>query len=257
MRRKLILIISDGGNGANRLPGVRVDEENYLNFFKSPEGGAWMEDEMIVYDHDNFAIPVLHDIDLTPRMNHTPIEYYLIVFCGHGFTDEQGRINLCVRPNHYVLLDELKATVEHARYLIIVDCCRTVERLNEARIADEMQVFAANEEARHGAYAERCRNLYNERLGLTPENAHMVLLSSSLGEPAGENPQYGGCYSYILLQSAKEKIGTPEERQDVYPIDRIHQLAEQEVISLSRDAQHPVILDSFESENRFPFVVVP
>lgn len=36
MRRKLYLIISDGG-GNTPLRGVHIDKDNFLNFFKSPE----------------------------------------------------------------------------------------------------------------------------------------------------------------------------------------------------------------------------
>ena len=39
MVRKLLLIISDGG-GNSPLRGVHIDKKNFLNFFKSPEGGA-------------------------------------------------------------------------------------------------------------------------------------------------------------------------------------------------------------------------
>lgn len=46
---KLYLIISDGGGNAP-LRGVHIDKENFLNFFKSPEGGAWKDDEISVFD---------------------------------------------------------------------------------------------------------------------------------------------------------------------------------------------------------------
>ena len=54
MRRKLYLIISDGGGNAP-LRGVHIDKDNFLNFFKSPEGGAWKDDEISVFDKNNFV----------------------------------------------------------------------------------------------------------------------------------------------------------------------------------------------------------
>ena len=53
MRRKLYLIISDGG-GNTPLRGVHIDKDNFLNFFKAPEGGAWKDDEILVFEN-NFS----------------------------------------------------------------------------------------------------------------------------------------------------------------------------------------------------------
>ena len=55
MRRKLYLIISDGG-GNTPLRGVHIDKENFLNFFKAPEGGAWKDDEIMVFDNNDFDL---------------------------------------------------------------------------------------------------------------------------------------------------------------------------------------------------------
>ena len=51
MKRRAILIFNDGGP-SNYLPGVKVDKANYLKFLKSPEGGAWEDSEIKVYDND-------------------------------------------------------------------------------------------------------------------------------------------------------------------------------------------------------------
>ena len=60
MRRKLYLIISDGG-GNTPLRGVHIDKDNFLNFFKSPEGGAWKDDEILVFENNNFDILKIND----------------------------------------------------------------------------------------------------------------------------------------------------------------------------------------------------
>lgn len=54
MKRKAILIFNDGGP-ENYLPGVSIDKSNYLNFLKSPEGGAWDDSEICV--KDNSGLP--------------------------------------------------------------------------------------------------------------------------------------------------------------------------------------------------------
>lgn len=77
MRRKLYLIISDGGGNAP-LRGVHIDKENFLNFFKSPEGGAWKDDEILVFENNDFDLDIIKINDLTARINKKPIDFYLI-----------------------------------------------------------------------------------------------------------------------------------------------------------------------------------
>lgn len=79
MVRKLLLIISDGG-GNSPLRGVHIDKEIFLNFFKSPEGGAWKDEEINVFDENNFDLQILKATDLTARLEKQPGDFYLIVF---------------------------------------------------------------------------------------------------------------------------------------------------------------------------------
>lgn len=68
MVRKLLLIISDGG-GNSPLRGVHIDKKNFLNFFKSPEGGAWKDEEINVFDENNFDLQILKATDLAARLD--------------------------------------------------------------------------------------------------------------------------------------------------------------------------------------------
>lgn len=120
MRRTLYLIISDGGGNAP-LRGVHIDKENFLNFFKSPEGGAWKDDEISVFDKNNFYLEALKINDLTARVNKHPIDFYLIVFCDHGFTDQNHQIFFEVRQDFKLNLDDLLGAVARSRCLVIAD----------------------------------------------------------------------------------------------------------------------------------------
>lgn len=259
MNRKLILIISDGG-GNSPLKGVHKDKDNYLDFFKSPEGGAWMDDEIKVYDHNDFYLDALRVLDLNARLTK-PIEYYLIVYCGHGYTDEQSRIHLEVRPDCDLLLDDLQATVARSRYLIISDSCRAVVRLKEGGRINH-RVFSAGDVARQSAYADLCRDYYNEKVAQTPQNMHMVLFADSFSETAGETKN-GGYYSYALMESAREAKIDANNKQKLYAcsysysVDDIHQMAAQKVRNQTHDTQHPEIVENSRNANRLPFVVVP
>lgn len=261
MNRKLVLIISDGG-GNNPLRGVHLDKDNYLNFFKSPEGGAWKDEEILVYDNNNFDIVLLQTISLNARMEQHPIEYFLIVYCGHGFTDQNGNILFQVRTDCDLKLDDLLEAVGKTRCLVIADSCRAVYRLNEGGRIGDMRLFSTSDDARRSVYADLCRTVYNERLAETPATMQMVLFSNSFGETADENGN-GGLYSYAMLKAAKAEINRIHNLQQhdadshVIDVDTIHAAATHEVEQQTHQRQHPDVFLNSRSPARFPFVVVP
>lgn len=204
MRRKLYLIISDGG-GNSPLRGVHIDKENFLNFFKSPEGGAWKDDEIQVFENNNFDLDILRISDLNARVDEKPIDFYFIVYCGHGFTDQHNQIHFEVRPDECLKLDDLLGAVAQSRCLVIADSCRAIYHLQEGgRIAD-LRMFSTSEDARNSAYADLCREMYNDLIEATPSTMRVVYFSNSYGETADENSRDGGVYSHELLAAAKRK----------------------------------------------------
>lgn len=262
MRRKLYLIISDGG-GNTPLRGVHIDKDNFLNFFKSPVGGAWKDDEISVFDKNNFYLEALKINDLTARVNKHPIDFYLIVFCGHGYTDQNHQIIFEVRQDFQLTLDDLLGAVARSRCLVIADSCRAIYHLQEGgRIAD-VRLFSTSEDARNSVYAKICRDWYNYLIELTPPTMRFVCFSNSYGETADEDSRDGGVYCHELLTMAKRK---KEEFQNLQQhninsyyatIDEIHAEAADMVVKKTFDRQHPEILKSCRSLARFPFVVVP
>lgn len=262
MVRKLLLIISDGG-GNSPLHGVHIDKENFLNFFKSPEGGAWKDEEIHVFDENNFDLQILKVIDLTARLYKQPVDFYLIVFCGHGFTDENNQIHFEVRPNTSLRLEDLLSTVANSRCLVIADSCRSLYRLQEGgRIANQ-RLFSTIDEARNVAYAKICRDWYNYLIELTPSTMQLVYFSNSYNETADENPRDGGVYCHELLTTTKRKINEihnlqKQDGESYYVfIDDIHQEATATVINKTKGRQHPEIYLNSRSKARFPFIVVP
>ena len=204
MRRKLYLIISDGG-GNSPLRGVHIDKENFLNFFKSPEGGAWKDDEILVFENNDFDLDILRINDLNARVDEKPIDFYFIVYCGHGFTDQHKQINFEVRPDNYLNLNDLLGAVAQSRCLVIADSCRAIYHLQEGgRIAD-LRMFSTSEVARNSVYADLCRETYNNLIEATPTTMQVVYFSNSYGETADENSRDGGVYSHELLAAAKRK----------------------------------------------------
>ena len=262
MRRKLYLIISDGG-GNTPLRGVHIDKDNFLNFFKSPEGGAWKDDEILVFENNNFDLDFLRINDLNARVEEKPIDFYLIVYCGHGFTDQHKQINFEVRPDNYLNLNDLLGAVAQSRCLVIADSCRAIYHLQEGgRIAD-LRMFSTSEVARNSVYADLCRKMYNDMIEATPSTMQVVYFSNSYGETADENSRNGGVYSHELLAAAKRQIiefrALQQHNCNSYyaTIDEIHAEAAGMVVNKTHSRQHPDIYLNSRSRARLPFVVVP
>lgn len=262
MVRKLLLIISDGG-GNSPLRGVHIDKKNFLNFFKSPEGGAWKDEEINVFDENNFDLQILKATDLAARLDKQPVDFYLIVFCGHGFTDKNNQIHFEVRPNTSLKLADLLSTVARSRCLVIADSCRAIYRLQEGgRIANQ-RLFSTSAEARNSRYAELCHTMYNDLIKSTPSTMQLVYFSNSYNETADENPRDGGVYCHELLTATKRKINEihnvqkHDSKSYFVSIDEIHQEAAAIVINKTNSRQHPEIYLNCRSKARFPFIVVP
>lgn len=262
MRRKLYLIISDGG-GNTPLRGVHIDKENFLNFFKSPEGGAWKDDEILVFENNDFDLNILEINDLNARVDKKPIDFYLIVYCGHGFTDQHKQIYFDIRPDKDLKLNDLLGAVAKSRCLVIADSCRAIYHLQEGgRIAD-VRLFSTSEDARNSVYADLCRNMYNDLIEATPSTMQVVYFSNSDNETANENPRVGGFYSHELLAAAKRQIiefrALQQHNCNSYyaTIDEIHAEAAGIVVNKTHGRQHPDIYLNSRSRARLPFVVVP
>ena len=262
MRRKLYLIISDGG-GNTPLRGVHIDKDNFLNFFKSPEGGAWKDDEILVFENNDFDLNILRINDLNARVDEKPIDFYLIVYCGHGFTDQNHHIIFEVRQDFQLNLDDLLGAVAQSRCLVIADSCRAIYHLQDGgRIAD-LRMFSTSEDARTSAYADLCREMYNNLIEATPPKMQVVYFSNSYGETADENPRDGGVYSHELLAAAKRQIiefrALQQHNCNSYyaTIDEIHAEAAGMVMNKTHNRQHPEIYLDCRSKARLPFVVVP
>lgn len=262
MRRKLYLIISDGG-GNTPLRGVHIDKDNFLNFFKSPEGGAWKDDEILVFENNDFDLDIIKINDLNARIDKKPIDFYLIVYCGHGFTDQHNQIYFQVRPDEHLQLNDLLGAVAKSRCLVIADSCRAKCHLREGgRIAD-LRMFSTSEDARNSVYADLCRKMYNDLIEATPSTMQVVYFSNSYGETADENSRDGGVYCNELLTAAKRKREEFETFQrhnsnSYYAtIDEIHAEAAGMVVNKTHGRQHPEIYLNSRSRARLPFVVVP
>lgn len=261
IKRQLILVI-DHGPEDDKLKGVDIDEGNYLAFFKSPEGGAWDDDEIKVY-HDNFDIKPFSDLNKLRILRGTSFDYYLIVFCGHGSETPNHIIKFELKPGMLSTLNDIQSAVGASRCLFIADSCRYIERRGEG---GQLVCFSAVTESANiniETYREQCRNLYNDLIMSMPEGTFVAGLAASSGEFANESSIKGGFYSHSLITAAcdmrdeiqnlhKKNIGI---KIPACPFSDVHQRAYNQVVAMN-NRQHPELL-SPRRVITFPFVVVP
>jgi hypothetical protein len=93
LTRIAFLFGAPGGNGNQFLSGVKPDLTNVKRFLLSPNGGAWREEEIIVFNDITYAMAIML------RQNRHA-DFTLVYFSGHGFCDEIGNRMLCLQDTN-------------------------------------------------------------------------------------------------------------------------------------------------------------
>lgn len=207
MNRKAIIIESSNVAGESDLPGARVDQKNWFSFLKSELGGAWEDNEITILNN-----PLPTKVDSLLEENKE--KYCFVAFSGHGC---EGSVVLNERfkdyPIHLLKPRGPKGT-------LIVDSCRGVETAvqynfsakqilfegaNRGRgvVANSRQGVLTNFAAKASTVLNRSAHSSLWRLALGQSKTGIVeMLACSKGEAAGEDPNAGGYYTSLLLQSA-------------------------------------------------------
>lgn len=254
MKRKAILIFNDGGP-SNYLPGVKIDKANYLKFLKSPEGGAWEDSEIKVYDNDCSKELLLNYIN-TFRLAEQ-IGYWLIIFSGHGYVNSQGETILELSPDRECSVNEIKKATQYSRRLLIADSCRKVYHAITDSLKRELKLFS--DTTANSTYRQRCKDLYLNQLEKVYSDSFNAAYAAEYNQYANDDDTTGGYYSSELLKAASTMIEGRKAsyRSDDYvvPFKNVHKIAKEAVEAKSHGAQVPVTegywLDTI------PFVVVP
>lgn len=252
MNRKLILIANEGDE-RDYLPGVSIDMKNYHDFFIRPEGGAWNEDKEIHSFIDTSSATFLHDY-IMMEIEFQKIEYFMIVFCGHGYVNANNDTVLCMKDRSEVTVSQLKTWVRYTPCTLIADCCRMKDIIDSAQLIEE-SLFSDSCVHLDG---EACKLAYNRCLGLLPSGTFYEAYSTRIGETAGDTDTVGGVYSYNLLKRADEEkqrllAGRLQNGDNVASLAQVHDEACPEVVKMRTGRQHPC---RSENTDRVPFVVI-
>lgn len=262
MKRTLILI-ANTGTPDNPAYGARKDIEDYESFFRSNEGGAWEEHEIITFcstDAKPLNKFVLSRIIQECKKNGT--EYFIIVFCGHGGATTNGETFFELSPREICKIGELKAILYPSKYILIVDCCRGIEMLKEGGRMPLIRTFCQNKSS--NSYREFCRDCYNRIIAKASPSAYTICYAAALDETAQDlGRKHGGLFSQKLLDFVSLKI--PVLRQKVFDngayckynslSDCVKSVADS-VAQKSKNQQHPQC-ECKGGKDELPFIVCP
>lgn len=262
MNRRLIIITNDGGKEAF-LAGVSVDRQCYINYFTSPEGGAWERNEMFT-PNTNTCSPAMLYLYMLRQEALRHVDYWLIVFCGHGGATPDGKTFFCFQNGKNCFEEQIFKFSIRSRILLIADSCRSLPECREGGTL-EQRIYCCESVGSDEHYRNLCRTVYNAKVSQVPLNSITRGYASAFTECADEfNDGTGGYYSQSLIETAKTEIQEALEKRskaplvfntDIASFSWIHAQAKQKVIELSKGKQNPTLVTARTSQ--LPFYVVP
>lgn len=256
MRRRAIILSYDGGED-NPLPGLQYDVENYVRYLSMPEAGGWIKSEIKCFDTvSREKLDKYFEV-----WRKIEVQYFLIIFTGHGYCTEKGRRYLQLNGNEVLAVGEIRELTGNQRTLLIADSCGTVWPLKQRAMVsiNEQKTFSATDTN----YSKLCRDKYNEKIMETEESLFVRCYASKFDQGSVYEPNgIHSVYTHFLLETArdeiKKRIGLREKKR-VCPtfgtIPQIHAVAAEKVASYTEGEQTPAI--RMLKGHQFPFLVVP
>jgi hypothetical protein len=245
MTRKAFLIGSPMIKGQkDYLQGVTPDIVNMANHLSSNRGGAWEDDEIVLFENptrDELRSSMLGQYD-----------FVIIQYSGHGFEYTISGTTLDINPYETVSLSEINSWITCPKRYYFLDCCRgiIVEELKKSS-----RLFSARESGVLGN-REAYRHRYDSIIA-TCENGVSIIYSCGLNESADEDDDdddiKGGIFSLSYFRSARSIKNV--SLNEYYSIQSIFNMA---VERMKKDYplayQNPTMKP--ERRNRyFPFVI--
>jgi len=173
VNRKALIIGSPGVYGSESyLKGVAVDLKNYTDFFRSPLGGSWRQNEITVLQSPS-KDSVINEIRALKSA-----EYSIVIFSGHGYHDGASNSTI-VELSSSVSLDSKELKIGAPKHTLILDCCRQVytPKLMFEDLAKAMDKRAVQ------LSSDECRRYYDKHIA-DCANGIVTLYSCSVGESA-------------------------------------------------------------------------
>jgi len=237
LERRAIIIASPDED----IPGVLVDEDNWLSYLSSPYGGAWEKHEISVLRNPRKD----KLIDLVNSFKG--IEYLFIAFSGHGYEGVTfsgfTETILCINESEKIRALDLNPIVP--RCTMILDSCRGLRYLKESHeLVSNMSKIAVDR--------EELRSIYNKQISIS-EKGNIIINSCDLAESADEDEVHGGFFTYLLIQCGKEWYLKENHTTRVFNVSQAYDCAKLK-LKQNRIPQNPTIRQGRRVQS-FPFAV--
>lgn len=246
MSRRAILINQSRAVPARPLPGADVDLARMRRFLNHKIGGAWASKE--IESLDNSSGPAV----LAALIDAKEVDYALVAFFGHGDHPKGSNVPLETRLD-FPGGTQLRVRDLHPgcpRTTMLIDACRVeVETITEA--AEEKFGAAEKIAAQIPDRSEYERAFYATLDKCKPHAAY--LFACSIGEKAGDHPQFGGLFTRSLLTQAVEwennAVGINRTQSMIEAFTKAYSLVRK------TSTQTPEYVRVGESQRHFPFTV--
>ncbi|CAI0845748.1 Uncharacterized protein containing caspase domain [Serratia fonticola] len=187
MKSKAIIIANTVG-----LPGVDVDIKNITSFLTSIEGGAWFEDDIVLFKNPSRKILMA---DLSAIKN--TYDFVIIFFTGHGGQNKNTDLLFLNDKNEYIKVNEINNLA--TRQVNIIDCCRS-------QVTDEELDMLFESVAGLEKYSGDRLSQLSARLKYTSRimasSPQQVTLYACSENEYSMDTKNGGLYTSLLLNKA-------------------------------------------------------
>ena len=200
MKKRILMIGNTSG-----LSGITRDLNAYKDFFISPCGGLWHDDEIeILVNPDKSKL--LQKVSSLKKRN---LDYLITIFSGHGAYRRDGTI-LEINDQEEII-DEADLKADASRQLLIFDCCRSsFATLNASATKLSASLSVSPIRAQY------------ERRILQAKYQVASLYACSIGEVAIATAS-GSTYSMALIKAARDVVNNNTEAYGT--IAKVHRLA--------------------------------
>jgi hypothetical protein len=206
MKKRALLIGAPGGVTSRFLHGVSKDLKRFRTFLQTPQGGAWLDEEI----HE-FGNPTLDELNEVFQSLHA--DYTIVYVSGDGSTDVFGR-RLAHLSNGDTFADTDFLSLDSPRLLVIMDTNR--------KASDNEPKFMPQWHKQTDEQLDFAREMYNEWVD-DSEEGKLIIHSTNHIHEAKDSGQ-GGAFTNALLYFG---IGLkPEENECTFAsIKRIGDIA--------------------------------
>lgn len=204
MRRIALLIGNSSG-----LVGVIKDLHAWHHFLTSSIGGAWNQDEIILWQNPS-KVDLLNHI----KVVRDKFDFAIIVYTGHGGYDRETILEINGKGETINETDLLDIA---PKQISVFDCCRVSNdtSLNESLRSFSMGGILHNKEYVRAVYEERIKQAIKQQIRL---------YACSIGETA-KDTENGALYIQNLLFSAR-RFSSLKKKDEVFnTVEDVHRYA--------------------------------